>query len=227
MITLAFFLFGALFGGMVYYYLTHFIDNLIQAISESYWEIFPQTPPHFSRGKSAFLPIKCGHLGWYFLIFGLMFVILSSMFEVTKALWLGCIFTLGYIIIRIDWHYQLISPSLCQQLFVLGLVGAYWQFNSLSLIQSLQGAAVGFVSFYGIYWFARWGYGKEALGRGDYWLMLGLGSLSAWQQIPLLIFSACSIALVYAAYLKCRGQQVTLLPFAPFLWLGWGIVFFY
>lgn len=55
-------------------------------------------------------------------------------------------------------------------------------------------------------------YRYEALGRGDYWLMLGLGSFISWTRLPLLIFLACLTGLIYVVF-NARDKK-TFIPFA-------------
>lgn len=48
---------------------------------------------------------------------------------------------------------------------------------------------------------------KEVLGRGDYWLMLGLGGIIYWENLPLLIFIASFTASLYGLYQKSNSNQ--------------------
>ena len=58
-------------------------------------------------------------------------------------------------------------------------------------------------------------YNKEALGRGDYWLALGIGAYLTIEHLPLFLFIACLLGIM--AYWISRKP---VLPFAPFLCLS-------
>ena len=71
------------------------------------------------------------------------------------------------------------------------------------------------VFFYIIYHLSKWFYNKEALGRGDYWLALGIGAYLTIEHLPLFLFIACLLGIM--AYWISRKP---VLPFAPFLCLS-------
>jgi len=62
---------------------------------------------------------------------------------------------------------------------------------------------------------SKWFYKKEALGRGDYWLALGIGAYLTIEYLPLFLFIASILGIM--TYWISR-QPV--LPFAPFLCLS-------
>ncbi len=68
------------------------------------------------------------------------------------------------------------------------------------------------VFFYIIYHLSKWFYKKEALGRGDYWLALGIGAYLTIAHLPLFLFIACLLGII--VYWISRKP---VLPFAPFL----------
>ena len=117
-----------------------------------------------------------------------------------------------FVISWLDWHYQLISPTPCLFLFFLGLFGAHQEFSILTLSQSLESAVSFFSVFYIIYHLSKWFYKKEALGRGDYWLALGIGTYLTIEYLPLFLFIACLLGII--VYWISRKP---VLPFAPFL----------
>ena len=159
---------------------------------------------------------KCGHIFLYFLGFGLCFAVLCYFLQDELfTLWLAITLSLIFVISWLDWHYQLISPTPCLFLFFLGLFGAHQEFSILTLSQSLESAVSFFSVFYIIYHLSKWFYKKEALGRGDYWLALGIGAYLTIEYLPLFLFIASILGIM--TYWISR-QPV--LPFAPFLCLS-------
>ena len=218
-------LYGNAIGYAVYHYLSGFSTRLSEQVLLNFCEIFPQNSPHFAAGHCALAPLKCGHFFYYIFGFGALLVLLALMFDPFTGLWLGSYVALLFCVAIIDSYYQLISPTLCQLLFVCAVVRAYFVAIPVDLIASLQGAAFGFLTFYALYYVAKWGYRREALGRGDYWLMLGLGGVTPIVQLPWLVLGACLSALIYVGYLNYRGMRVEWVAFGPFLSLvGGGIL---
>ncbi|PJG83048.1 prepilin peptidase [Caviibacterium pharyngocola] len=223
--------FGALAGCAVYYYVSGFAQRVSQQVYAGFQECFPHFPLPFNVAQSALISKKCGGFYLYFYGFALLFGLCDLIFiEKSTALWVGCYISLLLTIALIDGLYRLISPALCQQLFALGLLGAFLPTSELELSARLQSAFCGFAAFYGLYYAAKFYYGKEALGRGDYWLMLGLGAFLPAQQLPLLVFIGCMAALG----LLCVGGFIGelrradgYLPFAPFLCFGGLALFLY
>ena len=211
MMTLAFFLLGGLAGIFAWLYIDRFIPNLQQEIYQNYIELYPENRPIFHSEKAAIQSQKCGHIFLYFLGFGLCFAALYHFLQDELfTLWLAITLSLIFVISWLDWYYQLISP-----LFFLGLFGAHQKFSILTLSQSLESAVSFFGVLYIIYHLSKWFYKKEALGRGDYWLALGIGAYLTIEHLPLFLFIACLLGIM--AYWISR-QPV--LPFAPFLCLS-------
>lgn len=224
MIYLAYTLFGGLCGLWIYFYASQFTFRLKQQIYVTFCEVFPENAPHFMP-KSLLQQKKCGHFSLYFLVGSLWAnLCLLSQQNIYIGLWLTICGYLIFCLVLVDWLYQLISPTLCQVLFILGLLGSYQGFSLLSLEQSLLSGLCGFLTFYLLYLCAKLFYRYEALGRGDYWLMLGLGSFVSWTALPLLVFIACISGLAYAFWQK-SCKKTTYIPFAPFLCLSATIIY--
>ncbi len=215
-------LYGNALGYAVCRYLSGFSARLSEQVLLNFCEMFPQNPPHFAADHCALTPLKCGHFFYYILGFGVLLVLLASLFDPFTGLWLGSYVALLFCVAIIDGYYQLISPTLCQLLFVCAVVRAYFVAVPVDLIASLQGASFGFLAFYGLYYAAKWVYRREALGRGDYWLMLGLGGVTPIVQLPWLVLGACLSALIYVGYLSYRGMRPEWVAFGPFLSLAGG-----
>ncbi|QLB13522.1 type 4 prepilin peptidase 1 [Bisgaardia hudsonensis] len=238
MLYIAYFFYSAILALWVYHYICNFADEVNYAVYESYIELFSSpnnrvkqytvlTRKNISQ-KSSLRTKKCGHFLYYFL--GVV-VLTCSCFvfleDPINAFWFSVYISILIIIAIIDWLYQLISPHLCQFLFVLGLFAANEGILPLSLEDSLIGGLLGLSSFYCIYYLAKWYYKKEALGRGDYWLMLGLGSTTYWQELPVMVFISCIIALGYIGWKNYQNSQIKQIPFAPFLILGEGLLWLF
>lgn len=218
MILLATFLLGGVFGMALWIYVSGFIHRLQHNIHITYAEFFPQNPPPFQPCLAALQQKKCGHILWYFFIVGFGFVGIRLMLDQDLfALWWGSLLLLLWAISYLDWHYQLISPTACLCLMAFGVFGADQRFSSLTLAESLQSAAGFFVVFYGIYWIAKAYYRKEAFGRGDYWLALGLGSLLPLGDLPHFLLLACLLGIGFAFMHRNKKE---FLPFAPFMCLS-------
>ena len=59
---------------------------------------------------------------------------------------------------------------------------------------------VFFIVFYAIYWIAKFYYGKEAFGRGDYWLAMALGSFIHLETLPHFFIISLSSWNMFFAY---------------------------
>jgi leader peptidase (prepilin peptidase) / N-methyltransferase len=100
----------------------------------------------------------------------------------------------------------------------------------VSPVESILGAALGYLSLWLVYHLFRLATGKEGMGHGDFKLLAALGAWLGWHMLlPIVLASACFGALVGIALIVSgrRGREVPL-PFGPFLaaagWLAmmWG-----
>ncbi|MBF0750748.1 MULTISPECIES: A24 family peptidase [unclassified Pasteurella] len=215
MILFSSFLLGGIFGILLWFYISGFIERLQTDIYNTYIEVFPQHPPVFRPSSAAIQGKKCGHISKYFFFCGILFTCLIKLTEnPLLALWLGCTIILLWAIAYLDWQYQLISPSPCLWLTALGLIGASQSLSPLTLEESLQSSVGFFLIFYGIYWISKWYYKKEAFGQGDYWLALALGTYLPLVYLPFFLLTACSLGILFALIYQKRNA---FLPFAPFL----------
>ena len=98
---------------------------------------------------------------------------------------------------------------------LLAQIAEHFGTSILTLSQSLESAVSFFGFFYIIYHLSKWFYKKEALGRGDYWLALGVGTYLTIAHLPLFLFIACLLGII--VYWISRKS---VLPFAPFLCLS-------
>lgn len=225
MILLAYFLFGGIAGAILWIYIADFIPRLQKEVYDTYLELFPKNPPRFQPHFAQIQPKKCGHLLGYFFFAGVIFTSLKAIFPTDFfPLWAGCVLLFIWAISYLDWHYQLISPTPCLWLALLGFIGAMTGFSSLSLKETLESAVGFFLVFYAIYHLAKWYYHQEAFGRGDYWLALGIGSYLPLDMLPqwLLIASLLGITVAFP-----QRKTKAFLPFAPFMCVSAGIIWLY
>jgi len=68
---------------------------------------------------------------------------------------------------------------------------------------------------------------REGMGLGDAKLMVGIGLLLGWQSIPIILFLASILGLIFVipSLIKKTKKLTTQIPFGPFIVLG-SILFF-
>ncbi len=84
------------------------------------------------------------------------------------------------------------------------------------------GAAVGFISICLIAKLAYFYYKREAMGMGDAYWMLCVGTFVGWQGALFTIWSACMIGVIVSLFIMLAGKYHKYLevPFIPFLSAG-------
>ncbi len=98
---------------------------------------------------------------------------------------------------RIDLASRLLPDQLTASLVLSGLM-FHWLFDTGQLMAGIQGAALG----YGLLWILarlfEWLRGREAMGRGDFFMAAGLGAWLGWQGLPMVLMLASLSALLAA-----------------------------
>lgn len=116
------FIFGGCLGGWQYFYTKDFAHRISKEVYQMANDVFPLQIVPFEQLKTALHPIKCGSFWVSFIISGLLFSVLYVLcVDWLQAVLIGCGFILLWMISRLDWNYQLISPHLCLLLMSLGL----------------------------------------------------------------------------------------------------------
>ena len=224
MIYFAMFLLGGILGSALWFYLSGFITRLQQEIYATYVELFPQNFLSFQPSVSSIQQKKCCHILRYFLSVGVGFIFLQiAPKDSIFAVWLGLTLLILWAISYLDWHYQLISTTPCLWLLTLGLFGADNNFSLPTLSESIKNTASFFIVFYTIYWVAKFYYGKEAFGRGDYWLAMALGSPIHLETLPHFLLLASVLGICFSLIHRKKKE---FLPFAPFMNLSAVIIYF-
>jgi len=118
----------------------------------------------------------------------------------------------------IDFRTQLLPDQVTLPLLWLGLVLSLFPLF-IGSSAAIQGAAIGYLSLWSVYWLFKLSTGKEGMGYGDFKL---LGALGAWMGtaalLPIILLSSLIGALIGGAFLAIRGHdRATPIPFGPFI----------
>jgi leader peptidase (prepilin peptidase)/N-methyltransferase len=121
---------------------------------------------------------------------------------------------------QIDWEHQLLPDAITQPFLWLGLLGASCGFLGLSAKDSLWGAALGYLSFWGIAKIYLLFSKRDGMGQGDMKLLALFGAwLGPLSLIPLVLLASTSGAgfgLWRLKITKNLGMNDPI-PFGPFL----------
>jgi len=126
----------------------------------------------------------------------------------------------------IDWDTTVLPDVLTLPLLWAGLVAsALGWLPGLPLVQSLAGAATGYLSLWLVYWFFKLVTGKEGMGFGDFKLLAALGAWLGWQAILPIVLMASVLGATVGLVMKATAslRQGRFVPFGPFL-AGGGVV---
>ncbi len=126
----------------------------------------------------------------------------------------------------IDWDTTVLPDALTLPLAWAGLCAAAlgW-LHPLTLLQSLQGAVVGYLALWSVYWLFKLATGKEGMGYGDFKLLAALGAWLGWQAVLPIVLMASVLGAVIGLVMKATGslRNGRFVPFGPFL-AGGGLV---
>lgn len=157
---------------------------------------------------------------------GIAFAALSWRFgaQPTTLLWCGFLAAL-IALAGIDWDTTLLPDSINQPLLWAGLFLAAHGLIPVSLLHSVVGAILGYLSLWSVYWAFKLATGKEGMGYGDFKLLAALGAWLGWQMILPIVLGASVIGAVVGIGMKLRSslREGRYVPFGPFL-AGGGVV---
>lgn len=89
------------------------------------------------------------------------------------------------------------------------------------LPEAVEGAVVGYLVLWGLYWGWRLATGQEGLGYGDFKLLAALGAWLGVFALPVVLAVGCSLQAGAIVALRLRGRDASEpLPFGPALALG-------
>jgi leader peptidase (prepilin peptidase)/N-methyltransferase len=189
------------------------------------WENVPLLSFVLLRGKCR----ACGaRISWQYplveLLTGLLFAACVWRFGVGVAGALSLCFTAALVALAgIDLRTTLLPDAITLPLLWLGLLASLVTVF-VDPVQSLLGAAFGYLSLWSVYWLFKLVTGKEGMGAGDFKLLAALG---AWcgvaSLLGILLVSSAVGAVVGGAWLLLRGKdRSTQIPFGPYLAIaGW------
>ncbi|MEY3252611.1 MAG: hypothetical protein RL227_1584 [Pseudomonadota bacterium] len=126
----------------------------------------------------------------------------------------------------IDWDTTVLPDVLTLPLLWGGIVAAAlgW-LPGLTLMQSVAGAAAGYLSLWAVFWLFKLTTGKEGMGYGDFKLLAALGAWLGATAILPIVLMASVLGAVIGLVMKASGslRQGRFVPFGPFL-AGGGVV---
>lgn len=141
------------------------------------------------------------------------------------VLWAVVFLSIIFCLMLIDLDTFLLPDELTLPLIWLGLLANLHGYFSGSLVSSVIGAVIGYMSLWTIYWAFKLLTGKEGMGYGDFKLLAAICAWLGWQSVvTVLLFSSC-LGIVYAVIMRLTGklESGNPIPFGPFL--GGGAVF--
>ena len=166
------------------------------------------------------------------LLTGLVFAVCAWKFGVTWTAFAAMVFS-AYLIamIFIDADTQLLPDQLTLPLMWGGIVfhlAAYLlqaDWGITTLVDSLLGAIVGYLSLWSIFQLFKLATGKEGMGYGDFKLLAALGAWLGIGVLPIIIIMSALVGLVFALIMKVAKNQP--MPFGPYLAIsGWIVLIF-
>lgn len=119
----------------------------------------------------------------------------------------------------IDWDTTLLPDDITLPLLWAGLLLAALQWIDVRLIDSVFGAAAGYLSLWLVYWGFKLATGKEGMGYGDFKLFAALGAWFGWQALVPIILMSSVIGVVIGLLMKFSRalREGGYIPFGPFL----------
>ena len=166
------------------------------------------------------------------LLTGLVFAVCAWKFGVTWTALAAMVFS-AYLIamIFIDADTQLLPDQLTLPLMWGGIVfhlAAYLlqaDWGITTLVDSLLGAIVGYMSLWSIFQLFKLVTGKEGMGYGDFKLLAALGAWLGISVLPIIIIMSAVVGLIFALIMKVAKNQP--MPFGPYLAIsGWIVLVF-
>ena len=166
------------------------------------------------------------------LLTGLVFAVCAWKFGATWTALATMVFS-AYLIamIFIDADTQLLPDQLTLPLMWGGIVfhlAAYLlqaDWGITTLVDSLLGAIVGYMSLWSIFQLFKLVTGKEGMGYGDFKLLAALGAWLGISVLPIIIIMSALVGLVFALIMKVAKNQP--MPFGPYLASsGWIVLIF-
>lgn len=126
-------------------------------------------------------------------------------------------------LIFIDIDHMLLPDQLTLPLLWLVLLASVMGYT-IAPSEAIIGAAIGYLTFWSVYWLFKLVTGKEGMGYGDFKLMAVFGALLGWQALPLIVLLSSVVgAVIGISLLAIQGKdKATPIPFGPYIAIaGW------
>lgn len=194
------------------------------------WDLVPLASFLFLRGRCGTCrsPIPRRYLALEAACLGLAAWSLTR-FEGPMAFWSACLAWQLVLLTLLDVEHLWLPRILTLPLIVTGL-GVAAALGGSSLLESLIGAAVGFLALTLIAFVYRRLRNREGLGGGDAYLFAGAGAWVGWMGLPSVLLLAAGGGLAVVVGAAVLGRPVRSdqpLPFGAFLALGTWLVWLY
>ncbi len=151
---------------------------------------------------------------------GALFYLCASKWGWTTTTVMWCGFSAVLVALTmIDWDTTMLPDSLTLPLIWAGLIGSVLHWLSVPLMDSVIGAAAGYLSLWLVYWAFKLVTGKEGMGYGDFKLFAALGAWFGWQALVPMILMASVIGAIVGIAMKLAStlREGKYVPFGPFL----------
>ena len=180
---------------------------------------------------------RCGHCGTR-ISMQYPLVELATMLLVLASVWrfgfgwqgFGAILLSCFLVALagIDLRTQLLPDQLTLPLLWLGLIAAHEQLY-VDPKPAIEGAIVGYLSLWSVWWLFKQITGKEGMGHGDFKLLAAIGAWTGLAGIlPTILVSSVVGAVVGSIWLFAKGRdRATPIPFGPYLAIAGWIAFFW
>ncbi|WP_052122461.1 A24 family peptidase [Chelonobacter oris] len=216
-----------LLGCLIRQYVQRFADNLNRTLQQNYADYYADVVAKPLDSEYHWLqPLPQRELKYLPLIFTLLLCpSLLLPLEFFARIWqLYCLALLTAIALA-DYYYRLISTTLCLHLLLSALFGSWLGIAPLTLTQSVESLFVALVPVGLFFFISKWIYRKEVFGEGDCWLICALATFFPCSQLPLLLFVASAMGLLWALCCHRTGLKNLALPFAPLLAVATVLIF--
>ena len=113
--------------------------------------------------------------------------------------------------------HQLLPDSITLPFVWAGILAPMLGYTQVSLMNSVMGAVIGYMSLWSIYWIFKLLTGKEGMGFGDFKLLAALGAWFGWAGLVPVILISSVVGAVIGLFLKINNRlgESAQIPFGP------------
>ncbi len=127
----------------------------------------------------------------------------------------------------IDWDTTYLPDDITVPLTWAGLIAVgLGLLPTVTLHQSLAGAAIGYLSLWLVFWVFKFATGRDGMGYGDFKLFAAIGAWLGWQALIPVVLVAASLGALVGLVMKWTHRERLMdgisgyVPFGPFLAFG-------